>query len=48
MIIKIRSTDGPNLFIPIPTALLCSRLTAGFSGPPGSISENTPIGSWSR
>ena len=68
MIIKVRSEEGPNLFIPIPTGLLCSRLTAGFSakmmeqngvhatpeqmvrfsGPPGSISESTPIGSWSR
>ena len=31
MIIKVRSEGGPNLFIPIPTSLLCSRLTAGFS-----------------
>ena len=31
MIIKVRSEDGPNIFIPIPTGLLCSRLTAGFS-----------------
>ena len=31
MIIKIRSTDGPNLFIPIPTGLFCNRLTAGFA-----------------
>ena len=31
MIIKVRSEAGPNLFIPIPTSLLCSRLTAGFS-----------------
>ena len=31
MIIKVRAQDGPNLTIPIPTSLLCSRLTAGFS-----------------
>lgn len=31
MIVKVRAEDGPNLTIPIPTALLCSRLTAGFS-----------------
>ena len=31
MIVKVRAKDGPNLTIPIPTALLCSRLTAGFS-----------------
>ena len=31
MIIKIRSTDGPNLFIPIPTGLFCNRFTAGFA-----------------
>ena len=31
MIIKVRSEEGPNLFIPIPTGLLCNRLTAGFS-----------------
>ena len=31
MIIKVRSEGGPNLFIPIPTGLLCNRLTAGFS-----------------
>ena len=31
MIIKVRSEGGPNLFIPIPTSLLCSCLTAGFS-----------------
>ncbi len=31
MIIKIRSADGPNLFIPIPTGLLCNRLTAGLA-----------------
>ena len=31
MIIKIRSNDGPNLFIPFPTGLLCNRLTAGFA-----------------
>ena len=31
MIVKVRAKDGPNLTIPIPTSLLCSRLTAGFS-----------------
>ena len=31
MIVKVRAKDGPNLTIPIPTGLLCSRLTAGFS-----------------
>ena len=31
MIVKVRAQDGPNLTIPIPTSLLCSRLTAGFS-----------------
>ena len=31
MIVKVRSEGGPNLFIPIPTGLLCNRLTAGFS-----------------
>ena len=31
MIIKVRSQDGPNLFIPIPTGLFCNRLTAGFA-----------------
>ena len=31
MIVKVRSEGGPNLFIPIPTSLLCNRLTAGFS-----------------
>ena len=31
MIIKVRAKDGPNLTIPIPTSLLCNRLTAGFS-----------------
>ena len=31
MIIKIRSQDGPNLFLPIPTGLFCNRLTAGFA-----------------
>ena len=28
MRIKIRSADGPNLFLPIPTGLFCNRLTA--------------------
>ena len=31
MIIKVRSEGGANLFIPIPTSLLCNRLTAGLS-----------------
>ena len=31
MIVKIRSKDGPNLFIPIPTGLFCNRLTAGIA-----------------
>jgi hypothetical protein len=31
MIVKVRAKDGPNLTIPIPTGLLCSRLTAGFA-----------------
>lgn len=31
MLIKVRSTDGPNLTIPIPTGLFCNRLTAGFA-----------------
>ena len=31
MIVKIRSQDGPNLFIPIPVGLFCNRLTAGFA-----------------
>ena len=31
MLIKVRSQDGPNLTIPIPTGLFCNRLTAGFA-----------------
>ena len=31
MIVKVRAKDGPTLTIPLPPALLCSRLTAGFS-----------------
>ena len=31
MLVKVRSADGPNLFIPIPTALFCNRLTVGFA-----------------
>lgn len=31
MIIKIRSKNGPRLFIPFPTSLLCNRLVAGIS-----------------
>ena len=31
MIVKVRSKDGPNLLIPIPTGLFCNWLTAGFA-----------------
>ena len=31
MLIKVRSTDGPNLTIPLPTGLFCNRLTAGIA-----------------
>ena len=31
MLINVRSEEGPNLSIPIPSGLLCNRLTAGFS-----------------
>ena len=31
MVVKIRSADGPNLFIPIPMGLFCNRLTAGIA-----------------
>ncbi|MBQ7230813.1 MAG: hypothetical protein IJX04_07955 [Oscillospiraceae bacterium] len=31
MLIKVRSADGPNLTIPLPTGLFCNRLTAGFA-----------------
>ncbi len=31
MVIRVRSKDGPNLFIPLPTGLFCSRLTAGIA-----------------
>ena len=31
MIVKVRSKDGPNLLIPIPTGLFCNRLTAGIA-----------------
>ena len=31
MLIKVRSQDGPNLTIPIPTGLFCNRLTAGIA-----------------
>ena len=31
MIIKVRSAEGPNIFIPIPTGLFCNRLTAGIA-----------------
>lgn len=28
MIVRIKSKDGPNLFIPIPLGLVCNRFTA--------------------
>ena len=31
MLIRVRSNDGPNIFLPLPTALFCNRLTAGFA-----------------
>ena len=31
MIVKVRSKDGPNLFIPIPTGLFCNRLMAAIA-----------------
>ena len=31
MLIKVRSTDGPHLTIPIPTGLFFNRLTAGIA-----------------
>ena len=31
MLIKVRSTDGPNLTIPLPTGLFCNWLTAGIA-----------------
>ena len=31
MLIKVRSTDGPNLTIPLPVGLFCNRLTAGLA-----------------
>lgn len=31
MIVRVRSKDGPNLTIPLPTGLLCNRLTAGIA-----------------
>ena len=38
MIVKIRSTEGPNLFIPIPIWLFCNRLTAGIAAK--SLAQN--------
>ena len=31
MIVRVKSKDGPNLFIPLPTGLFCNRLTAGLA-----------------
>ncbi len=31
MIVRIRSKDGPNLFIPLPTGLFLNRFTAGLA-----------------
>ena len=31
MLVKVRSKDGPNLTIPLPTGLFCNRLTAGIA-----------------
>lgn len=31
MLIKVRSADGPNLTIPIPTGLFCNRFTVGIA-----------------
>ena len=31
MIVRIKSKDGPNLFIPIPTGLFCNRLMAAIA-----------------
>ena len=31
MLIKVRSADGPNLTIPLPTGLFCNRFTAGLA-----------------
>lgn len=31
MVIRIRSEEGPNLFIPLPTGLVCNRLTASLA-----------------
>ena len=38
MIVKIRSTEGPNFFIPIPIWLFCNRLTAGIAAK--SLAQN--------
>ena len=31
MIVRIKSKDGPNLFIPFPLGLVCNRFTAGIA-----------------
>ena len=31
MIIRIKSRNGPNLFIPIPLGLVCNRFTVGIA-----------------
>jgi len=31
MIVRIKSKDGPNLFIPFPLGLICNRFTAGIA-----------------
>ena len=31
MLIRIKSKDGPNLFIPFPLGLVCNRFTAGIA-----------------
>ena len=31
MVVRIRSKDGPNLFIPLPTGLFMNRFTAGIA-----------------
>ena len=31
MIVRIKSKDGPNLFIPFPLGLICNRFTVGIA-----------------
>ena len=31
MIVRIKSKDGPNLFIPFPLGLVCNRFTVGIA-----------------